>query len=369
MLKKLVVLGLLLGLPFQVKAAETEIYRQAYEFVSQNYVAPLRLEDISIKTLQGLHEADTNLRLADDGKRLTLYHKAAVVRSFYKPQSKEAAVWAELSADILKEAKRVSKKAKSKDFELPDITLKAMIKNLDADSKYYLSPEDSGKDWSRHQRHFASREEDGVLYIKIVAFNKHTFAALQEAVKEHQKVKGIILDLRGSPGGLLNVAIDIADAFLDEGIIVSQQGREDKPIKFYNAKEGNEISDIALIVLVDGKTASAAEVLAAALQEQGRAKVVGSKSFGKGSIQELKLLPNNSEIALTTAYFYTPSGRKLHQEGIMPDICTAFAKTEQEAISAKNYSCEKEGRENKQLDIDIAKRLIAEKSHKPVLLR
>ena len=137
----------------------------------------------------------------------------------------------------------------------------------------------------------------------------------------------------------------------------------------YNAKEGNEISDIALIVLVDGKTASAAEVLAAALQEQGRAKVVGSKSFGKGSIQELKLLPNNSEIALTTAYFYTPSGRKLHQEGIMPDICTAFAKTEQEAISAKNYSCEKEGRENKQLDIDIAKRLIAEKSHKPVLLR
>lgn len=349
-------------LSFPVYADDSAVYRDAYDFARQTYVEPLTYEQIAVKTLQGLHEVDNRLRVADDSVRLTLYYQARVVRSFTKPDPDDRDAWLALTGEVIAAAKKISPQAKRRDFDIPDLTLAALIKSLDSDSKYYLSPEDHRQNLPLHRRNYAERRIDDILYLKIVAFNNYTLASAKETLQNNRTAKGIILDLRGSPGGLLSAAVDIADLFLDGGIIVSVQGRSEKPVRFYNSKEGNELSKAPMVVLIDGETASAAEVLAAALQDQGRAKVVGTLSFGKGSIQELELLPNNSEMALTTAYFYTPSGRRLHRQGVIPDICTAFypdGKDVKRLLGYKpDYPCEKEARETAELDIEIARALL-----------
>ena len=358
------ILSLLFALlPVVSASAEDDgIYRQAFSFALRSYIKPLSSEQLTVKTLQGLHNVDDQLRVADDAKRLTLYYKAGIVRSFAKPESEELTAWLDLVEAVVASARKASPKAMRRDFDIPDITLAAMVKSLDKDSKYHLSPEGQGEEVLRHQRNYAERRIEDILYLKIIAFNNYTLNSVKKTLQSNHDAKGIILDLRGSPGGLLSAAVDIADLFLDGGIVVSVQGREDKPIKFYNSREGNELSAAPLAVLVDAKTASAAEVLAAALQEQGRAKVIGTRSYGKGSIQELKLLPNNSEMALTTAYFYTPSGRRLHQQGVIPDICTAFFPDDKDIkrlLDHKpDYPCEKEARENAGLDIELARTLL-----------
>ena len=170
------------------------------------------------------------------------------------------------------------------------------------------------------------------------------------------------MDLRGNQGGLLSEAVAISGLFLDEGSIVTYTvGRNEDMNKYYVAEGGDVLAEKPIIILVDGQTASSAEVMAAALHEQGRATVVGTQTYGKGSVQKMVLLENDSTMALTAAYFYTPMERRIEKIGVLPDICT-FGKEENDdpehIISQKEADCPQEKRADFDIDIEVALALI-----------
>ena len=164
--------------------------------------------------------------------------------------------------------------------------------------------------------------EDDVGYVYISSFNEQTTADLQKAVRGLKKqigpkLKGYIIDLRNDPGGLLDQAIGVADAFLDQGTIVIMKGREE--MQRSAASPGDITDGKKLVVLINGGSASAAEIVAGALQDHHRATLVGTRSFGKGSVQTIIPLGSNGALMLTTARYYTPSGRSIQAKGIEPD--------------------------------------------------
>ncbi len=170
-----------------------------------------------------------------------------------------------------------------------------------------------------------SRPVDGDFgYFQITHFTRKSAEELAEQIEYMQAnrtepLKGVVLDLRGNPGGVLKPAIDIADGFLEQGLIVDTRGRAAHQAQ-YTAQAGSWLTGIPMVVLVDGRSASASEVLAGALQDHGRALIVGEKTFGKGSIQSVLNLRNGSGMRLTTSRYYTPSGRSIQAEGIQPDV-------------------------------------------------
>lgn len=172
-----------------------------------------------------------------------------------------------------------------------------------------------------------ARTEGKAVVLRIATFSDQTFsdleAGLQEQVEEAggiENVNGVILDLRNNPGGLLNQAIYVADAFLDAGEIVSTRGRNADDGDRFNATPGDLAEGLPIVVLINGGSASASEIVSGALQDHRRAIVVGTKSFGKGSVQTLMPLRGDGAIRLTTARYYTPSGRSIQSLGIQPDI-------------------------------------------------
>ena len=167
--------------------------------------------------------------------------------------------------------------------------------------------------------------EEGIGYLRISQFQSRTgenlINAIDELKKENNgKLDGLVLDLRNNPGGVLNAAVDVSDAFLDSGLIVYTQGRiADSEMKF-EATPVRQLDGAPLVVLVNGGSASASEIVAGALQDHKRAIILGTRTFGKGSVQTILPLNNESALKLTTARYYTPSGRSIQAEGIEPDI-------------------------------------------------
>jgi carboxyl-terminal processing protease len=172
-----------------------------------------------------------------------------------------------------------------------------------------------------------SRREDDVAIIRVVGFNRETARKVEDAIQSQlavagQPLNGIILDLRSNPGGLLDQAVELADAFLESGDIILTFGRHPRSLQRFVATVGDLSRGLPLVILVNGNSASASEVVTAALQDQARAIVVGSNSFGKGTVQTVLQLPNKGEITLTWSRLVTPSGYRLHKLGILPSICT-----------------------------------------------
>jgi len=168
-------------------------------------------------------------------------------------------------------------------------------------------------------------EGDDVAYIRVTTFNEQTTENMQKAIEDLKtklgpNLKGYILDLRNNPGGLLDQAISVSDAFLDQGAIVLTRGRNLEETQRSNARPGDIIDGKKMIVLVNGGSASASEIVAGALQDHHRATVVGTRSFGKGSVQTIIPLGSNGALRLTTARYYTPSGRSIQAKGIEPDV-------------------------------------------------
>jgi carboxyl-terminal processing protease len=171
------------------------------------------------------------------------------------------------------------------------------------------------------------RTEGDIVVVRVTTFNEQTYdnlqSGLEEAVEElggNDRLRGVVLDLRNNPGGLLNQAIRVTDAFLDQGEIVSTRGREQADSERYNASAGDLIEGRPIVVLINGGSASASEIVAGALQDHRRAVVVGTRSFGKGSVQSLIPLRGNGAMRLTTSLYYTPSGRSIQALGVSPDI-------------------------------------------------
>ena len=167
--------------------------------------------------------------------------------------------------------------------------------------------------------------KDGIGVIQIVSFSADTGADVRSAIRSIDKAighkpAGYILDLRSNPGGLLDEAVAVSDTFLENGEIVSQRGRQRGDIERYYAKPGDDTNGAPIIVLVDAGSASASEIVAGALQDQHRALIMGERSFGKGSVQTLLPLSPTTALRLTTARYYTPSGRSVQEGGIKPDV-------------------------------------------------
>ncbi|SDG37628.1 S41 family peptidase [Roseospirillum parvum] len=178
------------------------------------------------------------------------------------------------------------------------------------------------------------RTEGNVGYVRITTFNEQTEDGLKEAIDELEDelgddMQGLVLDLRNNPGGLLDQAIRVSDAFLKRGEIVSTRSRHDEDTERFNAGGGDLIDGKPMVVLINDGSASASEIVAGALQDHRRAVILGTRSFGKGSVQTIMPLPDDGgAIRLTTARYYTPSGRSIQAEGIAPDIVVEPARVE-----------------------------------------
>ncbi len=236
---------------------------------------------------------------------------------------------------------------------------------------------------------------NGVGTLKITSFNRQTARSmsrmLKKAVKDKGRtLKGIIIDLRDNPGGLLRQSVKVADLFLTHGLIINTRGRNPESVQHYDAGGLDAAEGRPVVILMDGKSASASEIVAAALQDRGRAAIIGTSSFGKGTIQTVIHLPNNGEITLTWSRMVTPSGYVLHGLGVPPTVCTSGLEIEDPKVmnkvlkrrflSAANLETwrnsrfgDKTGRRKLRaacpaerrrttLDAEIAKRLIADKT-------
>lgn len=355
--------SLLIMFSSPVYADDTSVLTQIYQDVLDEYVIPVDLDAIVVPALKGLNKLDSHIRVADDGGRVSVYAGGRLLKTMRKPQNpKDVAAWVKLTEAIIKAARKASPELERKDFEIVDTMMAHGIKGFDNDSNYYPDLELSNPPQPefKPKRAFYDRVLNGnLLYLRMGAINKYTKENVSKSLWENQQIKGVIIDLRGNPGGVLKEAVRVAGMFIDGGIIASTKGRAADSVEFYNAPSGDVLKNKPIVVLVDGQTASSAEVLAAALQEQSRATVIGTDSYGKGTVQKLIKLENNSRLAITNAVIFTPSGNKISAGGIHPDICTSgeLENRDPEKIIARNSVhglCEKQNRQDSDLDLDVA---------------
>lgn len=180
---------------------------------------------------------------------------------------------------------------------------------------------------------------DDIALVRVERFNAATASRVQQAIRDFRvqsagRLRGLILDVRDNPGGLLDQAVAVADLFLQRGPIVTTRGRHPESRQRFDATPGDVLEGLPIVVVIDGLSASAAEVVAAALQDEGRAVVVGSASLGKGSVQTVTRLPNDGELLLTWSRLYAPSGYTLHNIGVLPTICTSAPNSDLNTIVA-----------------------------------
>jgi carboxyl-terminal processing protease len=182
-------------------------------------------------------------------------------------------------------------------------------------------------------RSVRSHLEGEIGYVRITVFNEQTTSGLRSAMNKFDDelgpdLKGVVVDLRNNPGGLLEQAISVSDAFLHQGEIVSTRGRDAEKGQRFNARDGDLANNLPIVVLINGGSASASEIVAGALQDHGRAIIMGTQSFGKGSVQTIIPLAGQGAIRLTTSRYYTPSGGSIQGTGITPDIIVEQARIE-----------------------------------------
>ena len=170
-------------------------------------------------------------------------------------------------------------------------------------------------------------DDDGYLWVRLTRFNDHTTRELLEALRDQTKksaIKGIVLDLRNNPGGLFKQSVTVSDVFLKKGTIVSMRGRGGQVLETHDARSASSDVTCPLVVLVNQGSASASEIVAGALQDHNRAVIIGERSFGKGSVQKIEPLGDGTAIKMTIARYYTPKGRSIQAEGIIPDLEVAY---------------------------------------------
>jgi carboxyl-terminal processing protease len=219
------------------------------------------------------------------------------------------------------------------------------------------------------------RLEGNTAILRVSTFNDQTYPNLREGLQEMieevgglANLNGVVLDLRNNPGGLLSQAIRVSDAFLEQGEIVSTRGRQPEDGERYNATPGDLIEGLPLVVLVNGGSASASEIVAGALQDHRRAVVVGTNSFGKGSVQSIMPLAGNGAMRLTTSLYYTPSGRSIQALGIAPDILVEqrdpveMDEEEQSAANRRNEASLRGALQNSTLSEDELRQLEEEQA-------
>jgi len=215
---------------------------------------------------------------------------------------------------------------------------------------------------------YAKTIGNDILYLRITSFDQKVVSSMKKAIKAYPKTKGIIIDLRNNPGGLLNQAIGVVDMFVDHGIIVSQKGKVRSENIIYNARKKGSDTKTPLVVLVNDGSASASEIVSGSLQDHRRAIIVGNKTFGKGSVQVVMPVGNGESLRLTIARYYLPSGRTIQAVGVTPDIEVSYGeiKRAEEGITIKERDLQKH-LEIELQKVDGIKRDKKEKENKKII--
>ncbi len=207
--------------------------------------------------------------------------------------------------------------------------------------------------------------EPGIGYIRLVEFQENTQRDLEKGLKELEErdIKGLILDIRNNPGGLLDAAVEVAGKFLEEGmVIVSTKGRIESQDLVFKSRNKNKHLDYPMVVLINGGSASASEIVAGAIQDHKRGIILGTKSFGKGSVQTVMPLSDGSAVRLTTSKYFTPNSRSIHGEGIMPDIVVEYREPppgqeeKEKGLDIFDNLLEEREKDSEQKEIEIEKR-------------
>lgn len=330
--------------------------------VKDEHVEQIDLTKLTMAAFEGLHKMDPKVRVANDKSRFTFYYDAKVYKNFNKPESDDTTDWAELIDRVFKAAVQISPKISLKDYEAPDAMMSQMVVSLDKDSKLYTAMEMADKSKLKRKVNFASRMIDNILYLRIGAFDVNTAQEVNELIRDNEDAQALIIDLRGNSGGQLLSASKVAGAFLESGIVFMTKGKSKYSNMVYQASDKDEFEDKPIVVLVDGKTASAAELVAGSLQEQSRAIIMGTETFGKATTQHLLELPNGSILAITNAKIYLPSGKTFIDEGMMPDFCLSVPRDDIKNFmvskTAADKKCERQERYGQEDDVKMAVELL-----------
>lgn len=369
-------LGILLILPLlsacsHPSSPRSELLGQSYRDIQQSYIWPMPAREQALSSLNQLTVVDDELSFRVSADQLVLERRAKALSEFDAPASQDWRGWGETVAAVAAAA-GVSPAIGKLPRDAIDATLiEGTLTKLDKYSRY-LSPEmlslassperrvqfESPADgWNRQGLELESRNivsqsnvvnlspsvristDRGIALIRIDQFTSKTGNSLRVALGSRRAIsglRGMILDLRDNPGGDFDGAVTTARLFLQHGIIVSLEARDPSERQIVRADRQDQSAPvIPLIVLIDGSSASSAEIVAAALQENGRALVVGSPSFGKGTVQTIFTLDNGGELWVTSAFSRTPAGYLLQGHGVVPDVCASLFANSQRSVRAQ----------------------------------
>jgi len=337
--------------------SQSNIITDVFTTISADYINQNTNKDIMLKGLKCLNKIDSLIKLKPTDNKLYFYYGNKMIKSFNVPaESDNIQIWIDFTQNIIQKAIKISPKIEIIDFEIPDRFAQEVFDGLDGYSHYYSSYSDDADTPRIIRRNFASRILDNnILFIKILAFRKDVSQKVQKTIEECSQCKALILDLRGNHGGLFDEAIKITDMLLDEGIITYTMSKDGINPKYYTSTAGDIFNNNPVVVLVDGFSASASEILSAALSEQNRAVLIGTNTYGKGTVQDVFKSSSGSAMTLTTSYFYTPGGNIIDKKGLTPSLCTGGLKSGHIITDGK---CDKEDRFTNEADIEIAIKFI-----------
>lgn len=308
-----------------------------FDTLITNYDGSLSLKQISLRGGKALSKIDSSLKLYNSDSKAFLYEKNNLIATFELPQNENSLLWKQLLSDILKTGASRSLKLSENLGIVEKEVLTSITENLDGYSRFEQQSEAFGKT--------SYRIIDNILYIQPTMFYKGFSDYLSKIISSHPAIQGVILDLRNNHGGDFNEAIKTADLFLDNAIITYRE-RKNLPKRYYTSTKGDILRGKPLAILTNEGTASSAEIVAAALYEQSRATLIGTKTYGKDSTQLVRQI-DTQKLFITDGHFYTPSGKRISKTGILPQICTGI-----------DESCTLSDKQNPNKDIFTAINLI-----------
>jgi hypothetical protein len=328
------------GLPTD---ANGRLFAQSFGEISDLYIRPISSESLAVAGLGSFHRLDPELGVTEtpggDSQIVLLDNRRELV-ALPAPPTNDAVDWGELIGRAIGRFRAVSPRlAALSDNDIDKAVFNGVTGVLDRFSRY------AAPGAAREQRAardgfggtIRASEDGGIAVFRVSGFNQDTVRQLAEQLKAAQQrggsLRGIVLDLRDNPGGLLDQAVGMADLFIAKGPLVAAVGRNPASHQYYAASGHAIAPDVRLAVLVNGGSASSSEIVAAALQDSGRAVVIGSASYGKGTVQTVLRLPNDGELTLTWAMLITPSGYFLHHHGVVPTLCTSDLRDDPAALA------------------------------------
>ncbi len=353
-------------------ADEARLFETAYASIAEYYLEPVTPASLAVAGLSRLESVDGLLTVSRVADSVVLRH-GGTSRRFAAPESADATAWAELTGAVMTAARDESAAVAALPPDgLDQTVIDGSLAILDRFSHY--SPPDvahlARPELAQRLRGapdstitvvvrraggaapltFTMRRArivppsvtlklaDGIAHLRVSAFNQQTAQTLAGLLEQAHRatggqLSGVILDLRGNPGGLLDQSVEVASLFLEGGSVTSTVGRAPESMQSFSASR-HGVERLPLVVLINGGSASASEIVAAALQDAGRAILVGTASYGKGTVQNVQRLPNDGELTITWARLVAPGGYVLHHHGVVPTVCTAQLTESDEAVTA-----------------------------------